>query len=229
MSEKNKYHHGDLRNALINEGIKMINAGGEEALSLRKLAEKCGVSMAAPYAHFKSKEDLVNSIKEYVTDSFTRYLENAVAAAGKLEECGKTVKLSDERDAAQLSDVDKLSDVERKILALGNAYVSFFMKNPEYFTFLFSRGYIHLNLDYNAGKGNERDNVEDGNNFKPFNILKDLCTEYFNQKKPGLSDYEKELEIIRIWASVQGLTSIVFMENVKWSRDWEKEISNLLK
>ena len=203
-----KYHHGDLRNALIEEGIKMINAGGEEALSLRKLAEKCGVSMAAPYAHFKSKEELVNAIKEHVTERFTRYLEKAVAAAGKE------------------------GDVEKKILALGNAYVLFFMKNPEYFTFLFSRGYIHLNLDYNAGdcnvdgEGNCKGGA--GNNFKPFNILKDLCTEYFEEKKPGLSDYEKELEIIRIWASVQGLTSIVFMENVKWSRDWKKEIANLL-
>ena len=174
---------------------------------MRKLAEKCGVSMAAPYAHFKSKEDMVNAIKEYVTDSFTRYLENAVESAVK-----------DERGD------EKFSDVERKILALGNAYVLFFIKNPEYFTFLFSRGYIHLSLDYKAGNGNGAD----ANNFKPFNILKDLCTEYFEQKKPGLSDYEKELEIIRIWASVQGLTSIVFMENVKWSRDWEKEISNLL-
>lgn len=210
LEVSHKYHHGDLRNALIEEGIKMINAGGEEALSLRKLAEKCGVSMAAPYAHFKSKEDLVNAIKEHVTESFTRYLEKAVAAAGKE------------------------GDVEKKILAFGNAYVLFFMKNPEYFTFLFSRGYIHLSLDYKTGKGNRKGNEKEhcngeaGNNFKPFNILKDLCTEYFEEKKPGLSDYEKELEIIRIWASVQGLTSIVFMENVKWSRDWKKELSNLL-
>ena len=42
-------------------------------------------------------------------------------------------------------------------------------------------------------------------------------------------DYEKELEIIRIWASVQGLTSIIFMQNVNWSHDWKKEISKLLK
>ena len=50
-----KYHHGDLRNALIEESIKMINTSGEDSLSMRKLAEKCGVSMAAPYAHFKNK------------------------------------------------------------------------------------------------------------------------------------------------------------------------------
>ena len=203
MSNNHKYHHGDLRNALIEEGIKMINAGGEEGLSLRKLAEKCGVSMAAPYAHFKSKEDMINAIKEYVTESFSDYLEEAVSAVSE-------------------------NDIEKKIITLGNAYVRFFINNPEYFTFLFSRGYIHLSLDFNTSSAGTDDKAAAGN-FKPFNILKDLCTVYFDQKKPGISDYEKELEIIRIWASVQGLTSIVFMENVKWSRRWEDEIINLLK
>ena len=203
MSNNHKYHHGDLRNALIEEGIKMINAGGEEGLSLRKLAEKCGVSMAAPYAHFKSKEDMINAIKEYVTESFSDYLEEAVSAVPE-------------------------NDIEKKIITLGNAYVRFFINNPEYFTFLFSRGYIHLSLDFNTSSARTDDKAATGN-FKPFNILKDLCTVYFDQKKPGISDYEKELEIIRIWASVQGLTSIVFMENVKWSRRWEDEIINLLK
>ena len=190
-----KYHHGDLRNALIEEGIKMINSGGEGSLSMRKLAEKCGVSMAAPYAHFKSKDDLINAMKNHVTDNFTEHLEKSVS---KIRDGG----------------------IEKKIIALGNAYVLFFMEHPEYFTFLFSRGYIHVNLDFSKS---------DENNFKPFLILKDLCTQYFAKKKPELSDYEKELEIIRIWASVQGLTSIIFMNNVKWSRSWKKEISNLLR
>lgn len=189
-----KYHHGDLRKALIEEGIKMINAGGEETLSLRKLAVNCGVSNAAPYAHFKNKEEMITAMKEYVSQKFTDYLMKAVEKAGK--------------------------NAEGKILALGNAYVFFFMNNPQYFTFLFSRGYIHLNLDL---KNNEE------NNFTPYEILKNLCCQYFEEKHPDFTDYEKEQEIIRIWASVQGLTSIVFMENVKWSHSWKNEISKLLK
>ena len=189
-----KYHHGDLRNALIEEGIKMINTSGEESLSMRKLAEKCGVSMAAPYAHFKNKEEMINAIKKYVEETFSEYLEAAISHSKK--------------------------DIEKKIITLGNAYISFFIDNPEYFTFLFSRGYIHANLDFKSA---------DENNFKPFKILKNLCTVYFDEKKPGLSDYEKELAIIRIWASVQGITSIIFMQNVKWSRDWKAEIKKLLK
>ena len=189
-----KYHHGDLRNALIEEGIKMINTSGEDSLSMRKLAEKCGVSMAAPYAHFKNKEEIVNAIKKYVEDAFTEYLE---AAVNKAE-----------------------NDIEAKIVALGVAYVSFFIDNPEYFTFLFSRGYVHLNLDFNSS---------DENMFKPYKILKDLCSRYFDEKKPGLSDYQKELEIIRIWSSVQGVTSLIFMKNVKWSHDWKEELNNLIR
>ena len=189
-----KYHHGDLRNALIEESIKMINTSGEDSLSMRKLAEKCGVSMAAPYAHFKNKEEMINAIKKYVEEAFTEYLEKAISHCE--------------------------NDIEKKIITLGNAYITFFIENPEYFTFLFSRGYIHVNLDFKSS---------DENNFIPFKILKDLCTIYFDEKKPELSDYEKELEIIRIWASVQGLTSIIFMQNVNWSHDWKKEISKLLK
>ena len=189
-----KYHHGDLRNALIEEGIKMINTSGEDSLSMRKLAEKCGVSMAAPYAHFKNKEEMINAIKKYVEDAFAEYLEKAISI---------------------VSD----GNIEKKIIVLGNAYVSFFIDNPEYFTFLFSRGYVHLNLDYNS----------DEDNFKPYKILKDLCKRYFTEKKPELSNHDKELEIIRIWSSVQGLTSIIFMKNVKWSRNWKDEIVNILK
>ena len=189
-----KYHHGDLRNALIEEGIKMINTSGEDSLSMRKLAEKCGVSMAAPYAHFKNKEEMINAIKKYVEDAFAEYLEKAISVVVN-------------------------GDIEKKIIVLGNAYVSFFIDNPEYFTFLFSRGYVHLNLDYNS----------DEDNFKPYKILKDLCKQYFEEKKPDMSDHEKELDIIRIWSSVQGLTSIIFMQNVKWSRNWKDEIVNILK
>jgi hypothetical protein len=172
----------------------MINSSGEESLSMRKLAERCGVSMAAPYAHFKNKEEMINAIKAYVENAFTTYLE---AAVGSSE-----------------------NDIEKKIITLGNAYITFFIENPEYFTFLFSRGYIHVNLDFKSSEEKV---------FKPFKILKDLCAQYFDEKKPELSDYEKELEIIRIWASVQGLTSIMFMQNVKWSRDWKEELSKLLR
>ena len=74
---KDNYHHGDLRNALIEAGIKIINENGEDALSLRKVAAACGVSHAAPYAHFPDKESLLSAIKETVTNDFLSELEKA--------------------------------------------------------------------------------------------------------------------------------------------------------
>lgn len=113
------YHHGDLRKALIENGIEFINQYGEEKLSLRKIAEKCGVSNAAPYAHFKDKDDFINAMQGYVMDSF---MDSLVVYAN---EC---------RDDTQI-----LSE-------LGVCYVMFFYHNPLYFDFLFSRKNIRIRL-----------------------------------------------------------------------------------
>ena len=64
------YHHGNLREALIEAGLKIINESGEDSLSLRKVAAACNVSHAAPYAHFMDKDELIEAIKSSVTDRF---------------------------------------------------------------------------------------------------------------------------------------------------------------
>ena len=75
------YHHGDLRRALIETGIDFIKQKGEEALSLRKIAEICGVSNAAPYAHFKSKDEFIVAIQKYIMDLFAATLEKTETRA----------------------------------------------------------------------------------------------------------------------------------------------------
>lgn len=61
MARKN-YHHGDLKNALIQAGIEILAEEGVGGLSLRKAARKAGVSHAAPYAHFTDKQNLIAAI-----------------------------------------------------------------------------------------------------------------------------------------------------------------------
>jgi AcrR family transcriptional regulator len=58
------YHHGDLRQALIETGLLVIREQGAHALSLREAARKAGVSEAAPYRHFTNKESLLAAIAE---------------------------------------------------------------------------------------------------------------------------------------------------------------------
>jgi len=53
------YHHGDLRNALISEGRRLLEEVGAHELSLRHVARSVGVSIAAPSHHFDGKEGLL--------------------------------------------------------------------------------------------------------------------------------------------------------------------------
>jgi AcrR family transcriptional regulator len=57
-----KYHHGDLKNALIKAGIETLSTEGVGGLSLRKVAQRAGVSHSAPYAHFADKQALIAAI-----------------------------------------------------------------------------------------------------------------------------------------------------------------------
>ena len=70
------YHHGDLRNALIQAGLELLAEGGAEALDLRKVARRAGVSHAAPYRHFADKQALIAAITE---EGFRRLAEQIQA------------------------------------------------------------------------------------------------------------------------------------------------------
>jgi len=111
MSES--YHHGNLRQELINGGIKMLNRDGVAAFSLRKLSQELGVSHTAAYRHFASKEDLFRAIFEEVSKNFRDALAHSVATR--------------DRDKGGSGD-DRQSALRR----LGIGYVLFFRDHPEY-------------------------------------------------------------------------------------------------
>ena len=120
MSNKS-YHHGDLRNSLIEAGIELINQEGAKQLSLRKVSALCGVSQAAPYSHFQNKEDLLKAMQEYVTEQFMEVLKNTIKSS------------SNQSDPSVL-------------IQMGKSYVMFFINNPQYFHFLFSQPCMEINL-----------------------------------------------------------------------------------
>ena len=71
---KTKYHHGDLRRTLVDTAQAMLREEGIESLSLRKLADRVGVSRTAPYHHFKDKNELLCAIAE---NGFSQWLQIA--------------------------------------------------------------------------------------------------------------------------------------------------------
>lgn len=79
---KSSYHHGDLRQVLMDEAAKMIRNEGEQAFSMRKLATQVGVSRTAPYHHFSDKQALLCAIAE---EGFRRFqlFETTIVQAPK--------------------------------------------------------------------------------------------------------------------------------------------------
>lgn len=78
---RERYHHGDLRNSLIEAATRILDDEGIKALSLRAVARRAGVSQAAPYRHFVDKEALLAAV---AADGFTllsKSMNDAVADA----------------------------------------------------------------------------------------------------------------------------------------------------
>lgn len=79
-AESRPYHHGDLRRALVEAALHIVERDGLAALSLRAVAREAGVSPAAPYHHFKDKQQLMEAVG---AEGFERLTgEMAIAKAG---------------------------------------------------------------------------------------------------------------------------------------------------
>ncbi|WP_257450464.1 TetR/AcrR family transcriptional regulator [Archangium lipolyticum] len=74
------YHHGDLKRALVEASIELIQEEGVDALTVAEVGRRIGVSSAAPYKHFADRQALLRAIAEEGT---RRLVEALVAVAGK--------------------------------------------------------------------------------------------------------------------------------------------------
>lgn len=83
------YHHGDLRQALVSSGLALIEAEGAEALSVREVARRAGVSSAAPFRHFPSRVALMTAIAEEAMRRFHAEFVQAQEKAPKDDPLGR--------------------------------------------------------------------------------------------------------------------------------------------
>lgn len=108
---RNRYHHGDLRTALVDAAVAMAEQEGFEAITTRALARKLGVSHAAPGRHFADRRALLAEVASATYERFARALEQAAEG---------------ERGPAALS-------------AMGRAYVRFGVDHPALLQLMFSQ------------------------------------------------------------------------------------------
>ncbi|WP_017998319.1 TetR/AcrR family transcriptional regulator [Paracoccus sp. N5] len=74
---RSSYHHGNLRQALVEATVKLIEDSGPQAFTLAEAARLAGVSAAAPYRHFAGREELLEEVARQGFDEFADRLEAA--------------------------------------------------------------------------------------------------------------------------------------------------------
>jgi AcrR family transcriptional regulator len=111
LSQGKPYHHGDLRAALVAEGLRLLCERDAKALSLREVARAAGVTATSVYRHFPDKRALLAALAGEGLTRLAKAQRDAVAAAG---------------------------EGNASFAATGRAYVRFALANPALFRLVFA-------------------------------------------------------------------------------------------
>ncbi len=76
------YHHGQLRQALLDAALQLITERGIDSLTLREVARQAGVSHAAPYHHFADKSALIEAVVVESFHAFATVLRESTIPSG---------------------------------------------------------------------------------------------------------------------------------------------------
>jgi AcrR family transcriptional regulator len=112
------YHHGDLRNALVEAAVQLAHEGGPSAIVLREAARRVGVSPNAAYRHFDALPDLVIEVAQVALTRMAEVMQfelEHVVATG-----------------------DPARDAPARLMAVGRGYVRFALDEPGLFATAFS-------------------------------------------------------------------------------------------
>jgi AcrR family transcriptional regulator len=143
-----RYHHGDLRQALIDAGLEMAREGGPESVVLRAATRRAGVTANAAYRHFAARDALLHEVCTRAQSAVARAIE------------------------AELDQVDATDPVERaraRFRAVGTGYIRFARSDPGLFrtAFFFPADLRRSQSEEGAG--------DSGRN--PFQLLSDALDE----------------------------------------------------
>ena len=108
---KKPYHHGGLREALLEAAEQELTEKGVEGFTLRGVAKRAGVSHAAPAHHFRDTGELLTALAAVGAQRFLSRLQEREAAAG--------------------------DDPRARLVATGRAYIEFALANPALFGLMF--------------------------------------------------------------------------------------------
>ncbi len=107
--ERTAYHHGALRDALVDAGEALARAEGLDGVTVRRIAAACGVSAAAVYRHFPSGDHLIAAVAQRAREIMARDMFARLSSA-----TGRPP-------------IDRLREV-------GESYIAFALAEPQLFS-----------------------------------------------------------------------------------------------
>lgn len=112
------YHHGNLKEELLNQSLYIIQTQSVDAVTLQALGNKLGTSRSAIYRHFSSKQDLLQNVITYGFDMFEKIIS-------------PIFMMKDKR-------------VDERLYLMGETYINFAIENPNLYRMLFGEKYQDL-------------------------------------------------------------------------------------
>ncbi|WP_405600832.1 TetR/AcrR family transcriptional regulator [Streptomyces sp. NBC_01410] len=107
---RTSYHHGALRQALIDGAREILAERGHDQFSLNELARRVGVSTSAPYRHFANRDDLLAAVADQGYATLHKSLEHTASDT---------------------------PDVRERLIHLAGAYVRFAHDHPDLYATMF--------------------------------------------------------------------------------------------
>lgn len=118
QAKRTPYHHGNLHAALVEAAVALAREGGPDAVVLREVSRRAGVSHNAGYRHFADRDALLGEVCGVGMSALARAMEAEIA------------KVRGGRDAREVA--------WRRLTATGRAYVHFALAEPGLFRTAFS-------------------------------------------------------------------------------------------
>ncbi|WP_439575649.1 TetR/AcrR family transcriptional regulator [Phreatobacter sp.] len=113
LAERRGYHHGNLRESLVEAARRLIAERGPAGFTLSDAAKLAGVSPAAPYRHFKDRQALLREVAQLGFQELGRRLGQSTRSAGPGPD---------------------------GFMAMGRAYLDFAREEPAYYAAMFNTG-----------------------------------------------------------------------------------------
>jgi AcrR family transcriptional regulator len=179
------YHHGNLREALVEAGVELARVGGPSAVLLRAVSRQAGVSHNAAYRHFANQEDLVAAVAERCMMQLGLLMierSNRVTARGPVR-----------RARARLQ-------------AIGRAYIDFARAEPGWFRTAFTSARAHPATPPTPGAA-RADGAGADETPDPYDLLSARLDELV--EVGALTPQRRVGAEFAAWSAVHGLSSLL--------------------